>query len=285
MKLSVALHERGLAATLDAISLAESLGVPAVWHTSAVGDPLVLYAAAASRTPRIELGTAVVPLFPRHPILLAQQALQLDELAPGRLLLGVGPSHRPQTEDWHGIPYSRPLGHLREVVAILRQAFGQGEVDFEGEFYRAHFPHARTCSVPILTSALGLGAFKLAGEIADGALAWVCPPQYLAGPARQALDRGGRPVRLYGHVFVGPSRDALHARLETYRQLPNYQRMFALAGVDLADIVDHVAVWGTPSQLREKVRDWAARSGADEVICSLLPGPDGELAELLGVLV
>ncbi|MDP8923171.1 MAG: LLM class flavin-dependent oxidoreductase [Chloroflexota bacterium] len=99
------------AATLAAIARAEEVGVPAVWSTVGGTNPdaVTLFAAAAARTTRIGLGTAIVPTYPRHPIVLASQALVLAALAPGRLRLGIGPSHRPTIEGMFGLPMGKPL--------------------------------------------------------------------------------------------------------------------------------------------------------------------------------
>src|SRR5687768_3031527 len=106
---------------VDRIIAAEAAGVPRVWMTqgAAAPDTLSIFAAAAVRTTSIGLGTAIVPTYPRHPITLAQQALAIVDLAPGRLRLGVGPSHRPIIEGVYGLSLDAPMAHLREYVAIL----------------------------------------------------------------------------------------------------------------------------------------------------------------------
>src|SRR5579884_138765 len=109
-------------ATLDLIVRAERHGVRAVWSTVGGTNPdaVTLFAAAATRTHHVMLGTAIVPIYPRHPLVLASQALVLADLAPGRLRLGLGPSHRPTIEGTFGLPFTRPLAYLREYLTVLR---------------------------------------------------------------------------------------------------------------------------------------------------------------------
>lgn len=288
---SIALHEGTPAATLAAIGRAEALGVPGAWLTSAGPDQLTLLAAAATSTARIGLGTAIVPLYTRHPLVTAQQALVVASLAPGRLRLGVGPSHRSQVEDWHGLRFDRPLAHLREYVEVLRRAFAGGGVSFAGEHYRVAFPAALPrLEVPVLTSALRPASFALAGEIADGAIAWICPADYLRERALPAL--AGKP--LLGHAFLtvcsdaGAVREAYAGRLRGYLGQPFYQAMLREAGREVtADaLVDAVVAWGSLSECRERLLRFRRESGADEVVVSLMPlGADREAALEAGMRV
>ena len=154
--IGVALHEVGALDQLAAIERAERLGVPAAWLTTGgVGpDAMTIFAAAAVRTERIQLGTAIVPTWPRHPLALVQQALVVAALAPGRFRLGVGPSHRANIEGMYGIPFERPLEHLREYVAILKAALQRGKFDFEGAHFRVRGEVPRPPDVPVMISAL-----------------------------------------------------------------------------------------------------------------------------------
>src|SRR5919199_6941379 len=121
------------AAVVEAIVAAEAAGVRTVWMTqgAAAPDTLAIYAAAAPRTTSVVLGTAIVPTYPRHPLALAQQALAVADLAPGRLRLGIGPSHRPTIEGTYGLPMPAPLAHLREYTAVLRGLLWDGALDHQ----------------------------------------------------------------------------------------------------------------------------------------------------------
>ena len=126
-RVGLAIYGTDSAETLSAIAAAEAAGVRQVWMTQSTPAPdtLTIFAAAAMRTTSTRLGTAIIPTYPRHPLALAQQALALGDLAPGRLRLGIGPSHRPTIEGVYGIPMAAPLKHLREYVAVLRAALGR----------------------------------------------------------------------------------------------------------------------------------------------------------------
>lgn len=282
---SLALHEGSPQATLEAVRLADSMGIPGVWLTSAGPDQLSLLAAAAVGTSRIRLGTAIVPIFTRHPLVTAQAAGVVEALAPGRLRLGVGPGHRSLVEGWHGLSFDRPLGHLREYVEVLRRAFAGGGVSFQGEHYRVDFPvPLPALPVPVLTSALRPASFALAGEIADGALAWICPADYLRDRARPALAVGAeRALRsrppLLAHAFLTVHSDeaavraAYASRLGGYLGQPFYRAMLeeARRPATADALVDAVVAWGPPERCREWLERFARESAADEVIVSLMP--------------
>src|SRR3990170_2622435 len=137
--IGVQIAEPTVSTAIDAIVRAEELGIDAVWMTlgGVQPDSVSILAVAATRTQRIKLGMSIVPTYPRHPFALAQEAKVVAELAPARFRLGVGPSHQPIMEDSWGIPFQKPLGHLREYLHILRVTLQQGgRVEFEGQFYR-----------------------------------------------------------------------------------------------------------------------------------------------------
>jgi alkanesulfonate monooxygenase SsuD/methylene tetrahydromethanopterin reductase-like flavin-dependent oxidoreductase (luciferase family) len=126
---------------------AEQAGLRQVWFSpggSGGTDTLTVAAMAAARTTQIRLGTAIVPIYPRHPIVMAQQALAIHDIAPGRLRLGIGPSHRPIIEGSYGLQLSSPLTYLREYVAVLRGILDEGNIDYHGTFFNVttnHFAH------------------------------------------------------------------------------------------------------------------------------------------------
>src|SRR5207302_3741317 len=225
-RVGLAIYGTDSAETLSAIAAAEAAGVRQVWMTqsAAAPDTLTIFAAAAMRTTSTRLGTAIIPTYPRHPLALAQQALALGDLAPGRLRLGVGPSHRPTIEGVYGIPMKAPLEHLREYVTVLRQALWEGKIDYRGHYYTVRTPFPRTPHTPILISALREGAFHLAGEISDGAISWVCPVPYLLEKALPALRAGaaksGRAVPpLVAHIPAALHQDRKAVLAAARRQL------------------------------------------------------------------
>ena len=188
------------AAAVSAIVAAEAAGVQQVWmpQFASAPDTLSIFVAASVQTTSVRMGTAIVPTYPRHPLTMAQQALTLGDLAPHRLRLGIGPSHRLTIEGFYGIPMTAPLEHLREYVTVLRALLWEGKVDYQGHFFTVKATLPRPPRTPILISALRTGAFHLAGEVADGAISWVCPVPYLLEKALPALRAGAakseRPV-------------------------------------------------------------------------------------------
>ena len=150
-------------ASLDLTRRAEAAGVQATWLTTGgTGlDALTLFSAAAVQTDNILFGTSIVPTYPRHPIVVAQQAQVIDQLAPGRLRIGVGPSHRPPMRAMFGFELRAPLTNLREYLQILRALLQEGSVDFDGQEYTAHASIPRPLNVPVMASALQEGIFRV----------------------------------------------------------------------------------------------------------------------------
>jgi F420-dependent oxidoreductase-like protein len=304
----VLVETEAAAAAVEHMRAAEVAGVRQVWMNQAptAPDTLTVLAAAAVRTTTIRLGTAIVPTYPRHPLVLAQQALALFDLAPERLRLGVGPSHRPFIEGVYGLPMPSPLAHLREYVTVLRAALWQGQVDYQGRFYRVQVSMPRTPRTPILIPALREKSFHLAGELSDGAISWMCPVPYLLEKALPALQSGaaksGRPPPpLVAHlpVALGQDRQAIRAaarqQLGAIGQFPFYAQMFAEAGFPVASdetmsdaLLDSLVVFGDEATIAARLTDLLAQ-GLDEVHVKPLPvaRPEDEqarLARLLGQL-
>ncbi len=282
-------------------SEAEARGVGTVWST--VGGPtadlVTAYAAAGAATKRVTLGTSVIPTYPRHPVTLASQAIALNDLAPSRIRLGIGPSHKPTIEGSYGIPMGKPLVHLREYLTILRALLWEGTVAFSGEYYQVttSLPSGVPApKIPIPISALRPNAFKLAGELADGAIPWLAPVDYLVDTALPALqegaDRAGRArPPLIAHIPVAVStdrdaaRNAFRGQFPIYGRLPFYAAMFEAAGFPVTptgemtdDLVDTLAVSGDAGEIRSRLRDVRAR-GIDELMISHVVVED-ETAEL-----
>jgi alkanesulfonate monooxygenase SsuD/methylene tetrahydromethanopterin reductase-like flavin-dependent oxidoreductase (luciferase family) len=138
----------------------------------------VVLAAYGAATTRLRLGNGVVPIYPRHPVTMAQAALTLSEMTAGRFILGVGVSHRASMEAGLGLTLREPLAVMREYVAVLRGAVN-GTAKFEGRHYRVNWSLAvpeRPPAPPIYLAALSRNMIELAGEIADGVVLWLCSP-------------------------------------------------------------------------------------------------------------
>jgi alkanesulfonate monooxygenase SsuD/methylene tetrahydromethanopterin reductase-like flavin-dependent oxidoreductase (luciferase family) len=169
---------RSLDTAVERARLAESLGYEAVYVTHIAGrDSLTVLTVYATATERIRLGTGVVPIYSRTPATMAQIAATIDELSGGRFTLGLGLSHRPTVEGWHGQTIDRPVAEMREYVSIVR-AILRGEDPPAGEKWRTGFRLAGLDprpDLPIYIAALSPAMLRLAGEIADGVILWSCP--------------------------------------------------------------------------------------------------------------
>src|SRR5215212_8425723 len=158
-----------LAGLLDDGKAAESNGFASFWIPQVPGylDAMTAVALLGQVTERIEIGTAVVPIQTRHPLILAQQALTTQIACSGRFTLGLGPSHHWIISDQLGLPYDRPARVVRDYFDVLAAAFaGPGTVNVDNDHYRVHSPIDVTESftMPVLLAALGPTMLRIAGE-------------------------------------------------------------------------------------------------------------------------
>jgi F420-dependent oxidoreductase-like protein len=233
-----------LATATDLAHRAEALGYDSVWLTHGLGrDGFLVLAAYAHATERIGLGTGVVPIYPRHPVTMAQEASTLMELSGGRLRLGIGLSHRPSMVGALGLDMGEPLAVMREYMTVLRAAL-EGQATFEGRYYRVRWTGAfRAPAPPVLLAGLAPPMLELAGELADGVVLWLASPAYVRDVAVPALARGRARAgkALEGFEIVAPVPLAVtddHAgaarlfrdELVRYLSLPFYRTMFRASG-------------------------------------------------------
>jgi len=190
-----------------------------------------------------------------------------------------------------GLPFTSPLGHLREYLRILKALLQQGRVDMDGTYYKAHETILEPLDLPVMASALQRGSFELCGEEADGAISWICPGTYLrdvALPAMQAgAERVGRPVPpLIAHAPVCVHDNAEEVRTAVREQiqnprLPFYRQMLIAAGFPEATdgtwsdaMIDAVVLWGNEDRVTERLHGLFAY-GATEILASpVLAGRD-----------
>lgn len=235
-----------LSAAVDLARRAESLGYDSAWVTHGVGrDSFLVLAAYGASTQHLGLGNGVVPIYPRHPVAMAQAALTLSEVTGGRFRLGIGVSHRTSMEAMLGLALTDPLAVMREYVAVLRGAFGTGAA-VDGKHYRVNWSLAlpkRPPSPPIYLAALSKKMLELSGEIADGAILWLCDPGYVRSVAVPAIERGRKKAgkSLAGFEIVAavplaitaepaPAMVAFRGELTRYLTLPFYRAMLEASG-------------------------------------------------------
>jgi alkanesulfonate monooxygenase SsuD/methylene tetrahydromethanopterin reductase-like flavin-dependent oxidoreductase (luciferase family) len=239
---------KSLDTALQRVERAEQLGYESVYVTHiAARDSVVTLTAYASRTQRIGLGTGVLPIYSRTPASTAQSFATLDEFSGGRAIAGLGVSHRPVVEAWYGETIDRPLREMREYAGILR-AILRGEDPPPGERFRSSFRFMRyepRPDLPIYLAGLSPGMLRLAGEIADGVVLWLCNPDYVRRvvvPAvREGREKAGRSLEGFDIVAAVPSavtaepeqaRARLRSELTPYFSLPFYRAMLERSGYE-----------------------------------------------------
>jgi alkanesulfonate monooxygenase SsuD/methylene tetrahydromethanopterin reductase-like flavin-dependent oxidoreductase (luciferase family) len=247
-----------------------------------------IFAAAALRTKNVQLGTRIIPTWPRHPLALAGEAATISLLSGGRFRLGVGPSHVPQMKGTWGIDLVRPLHHLREYLAVANGLLKKGEVDFDGDIFHVHVKVPEVTNAPVMISALRSGSFKLAAEATDGAITWVTPIEYVRRVAlplmretATAANRPAPPVIFHAPVIVETDKaavaEAARSRLAVYPRLPFYRAMFQAAGFDVHneswsdEMIDAVVISGDEDTVVARLKGLIA-DGVGEVIAMPIGG-------------
>ena len=219
--MKLALTAAGMGATvsidMDLVHQAETLGYHSVWTAEAWGaDAITPLAWMAAQTSKIKLGTAIMQMPARTPAMCAMQAMTVDQLSGGRMIVGLGPSGPQVVEGWHGVPYGKPLVRTREYIEIMRKVFARQEpVAYEGKEYQIPYRgpgasglgkplrsilHGRA-DIPIVTATISPKAIELAGEIADGFIPiWTAPSGLKT--LKASLDKG------FAKAGAGKKRDA-----------------------------------------------------------------------------
>ena len=293
LKISMHILATDAPGLIEGIAAADRAGLDTAWLTvgGPAPDPFAVFAAAAHRAERIQFGTSIVPTYPRHPLAMAQGAMTVDQIAPGRLKLGVGPSHKPAIEGTWGLPFAKPLTHLREYVTVLQAILNEGRVDFDGELLHAHARIAQPTRVRVMISALREAAFRLSGELTCGGISWMAPLPYIrdvAAPAQRAgADRVGRPkpaMIVHTPVIVSEDRAAIFAAAKRqfgfYQRLPYYSQMLQdagfpeAAGTEFSErMAEGLILSGSETQVAERILA-LPEFGVDEMLAAIVQLPD-----------
>jgi len=269
-------------ASVDAIvedaERAAADGFSSYWlaeHPTGGFDALTVLGAVGQRVANIELGTAVVPTFPRHPMALAGQALTVRSLIGDRLTLGIGLSHEVMMAQL-GIGFEKPIRHLREFLSILVPLLSEGKVAFDGQVLSCHAEvfQAPEKPIPVVVAALGPQALAVAGTRTQGTtLAWVGPRtvrDHIRPKLTAAAEAANRPApRIIATLpvcvtdDVESARGLVHKLLHHYGDLPSYRAMFEREGVrgpgELALVGDEQFVRDRIDELADAgVTDFAA---------------------------
>jgi len=261
---------------LEEVRGAEADGFERIWlaHDPWCQDALTHVALAGREVPRIKIGTAVTATYPRHPVALAQQALTIDAAIGGRLLLGIGTSHKFVIEDFYGLSFDKPAGHTREYLGSLLPLLA-GDVLPAGVGQalevRLNIPGAG--SPPVYLAALGPRMLAVAGALTSGTITWLTPASVIRDHIRPLLDgaasSAGRPrPEVICGLPVCITDDAADARsriatpFKEYEYAPSYRATMDRAGA--AGPAD-VALVGTEKEITGALEE-LAEAGTDELL-------------------
>jgi alkanesulfonate monooxygenase SsuD/methylene tetrahydromethanopterin reductase-like flavin-dependent oxidoreductase (luciferase family) len=274
---------KSLETALQRVELVERLGYESVYITHIAGrDSVTTLMAYASRSERVLLGTGVVPIYSRTPVAMAQSFATLDEFSAGRAIAGLGLSHRPVVEAWYGQSIDKPLAEMRDYVGVVR-AILRGEDPPAGEKFASSFRfigYQARPDLPIYLAGLAPGMLRLAGEIGDGVVLWLCTPDYIRDVVVPNVAEGrakaGKPLEGFDIVAAVPSavtsepqlaRETLRKELIPYFSLPFYRKMIELSGYE-----DDVAAFDKegPSAISDRfIAALAAIGSAEEAAATV----------------
>jgi 5,10-methylenetetrahydromethanopterin reductase len=275
-----------LAKMADQLRRAADDGFASAWMSNIFGlEALTTLAVLGSQVPGIEVGTAVVPTYPRHPAVLAQQALTAAlAIGPGRLTLGIGLSHQIVIESMYGYSFDKPARHMREYLSVLLPLLDGTAVSVDGATLSAHIGLSvpRAGRVPVLLAAMAPQMLKLAGEQTDGTVLWMTGPatvrDYVVPAITAAASAAGRPaprVVCMLPVCVTSDVDAARAtaaeEFAIYGQLPSYRAMLDKEGA--AGPAD-VAIIGNEDFVAGQVNGLADAGVTDFVALEFARGDD-----------
>jgi F420-dependent oxidoreductase-like protein len=287
---------RSLERAIQRVNLAERLDYESVNVTHiAARDSLSVLMAYAAHSERVRLGTGVLPIYSRTPVATAQAAVTIDEFSGGRLVLGIGVSHRPVVESWFDSEIGKPVREMREYASLLR-AFFRGEDPPQGERFRSQFRFMGVeprPDLPIYIAALSPAMLRLAGEIGDGVVLWLCNPDYIRDVVVPEVEKGrqraGKALDGFDIVAAVPSavttdveeaRERLRADLVPYFHLPFYRAMIERSGFPTDagapdEFLDRLAAIGDPDTARASVKRYQ-EAGATSPCVGPIPKTDFE---------
>jgi F420-dependent oxidoreductase-like protein len=261
-------------------------GLSSYWlpeHITGGLDALTLLTVIGMQVPDIELGTAVVPTYPRHPMVLAGQALTARAALGGRVTLGIGLSHVSMLRQL-GLELDRPIRHLRDYLGVLLPLLRDGRVCYHGATLscQAETFIKPQAECPVLLAAMGPQMLRLAGSLTAGTtLSWVGPKtirEHIAPRLREAAAAAARPApRIVATLPVcvtddePGSRNRLGAMLAGYLELPSYRAMFEREGVDGPG---QISLVGDEARVADQLRQLADAGATDFAALEITGTPD-----------
>jgi F420-dependent oxidoreductase-like protein len=281
-----------LGAVVEQVRRYAAVGLESAWAVQIFGyDALTMLGIVGAQVPGIELGTGVVPVYSRHPQVMAQQALTVQAATGGRLVLGVGLSHQVVVEGLWGLSYDRPARYLREYLSALLPLVRGEAVQAAGEVVTARtygpleIPDAP--APPVLAAALGPRMLQLAGTVADGTVTWMTGTgtiaDHIVPTITAAAEGAGRPpprVVVSLPVTVTDSAAEAKERIDRafaiYPTLPSYRAMLDREG---AERPSDIALVGTEDDVARGLRR-LADAGATDFVAAIV-GHERERTEAL----
>ncbi|MGI9645684.1 MAG: TIGR03564 family F420-dependent LLM class oxidoreductase [Ilumatobacteraceae bacterium] len=270
---------------VDDVVTSEQLGFTGYWLAqTGLADALGVLGIAGRETSRIELGTAVVPTWTRHPQVMAAGALTAQAASKGRVVLGIGLAHQPAVEDGYGMTWERPIKHMSEYLSILESLLATGSARFRGEVWSLAADSVPITTDPpvVMLAALGEQMLKIAGRRTGGTILWCVGPRTLERQIvpviNDAADAAGRPApRVVCSLPVcvtdtpEPMREAVGKFLALYATLPSYRAMLDIEGVHG---VEDISLIGDEATVRAGLEEIAA-AGATDFSATVVPDADG----------
>ncbi|MGH1492030.1 MAG: TIGR03564 family F420-dependent LLM class oxidoreductase [Acidimicrobiales bacterium] len=252
---------------------AKDQGFESIWLPQIFGvDALTAIAVAGREVPDINFGTAVVPTYPRHPMMLAQQALTVTAAIGDRLILGIGPSHKPVVEGMWGISFDKPVRHVREYLESLVPLLNDKSARFGGEAVTARGDLQIDAPAPkVMVAALGPQLLKVTGRLADGTILWMTGPktieEHTAPTINAAAQEAGKPQPQIMAAFPvcvtdGSEQATIDARkraakeFAVYGTLPSYRAMIDREGYEGPE---DLAIIGAAGEVEERIASLADR--------------------------
>ncbi len=283
---------------IERIKEAEALGYDSVWTAEAWGsDAITPLAWISAQTSKIKLGTAIMQMPARTPAMCAMQAMTVDQLSGGRMIVGLGPSGPQVIEGWHGVAYGKPLKRTREYIAVMREIFRREKpVEFQGEYYQLPYKgpgasglgkplrsilHGRT-DIPIYTATISPKGVETAAEIADGFIpVWTTPkgletftPHLEAGFRKAGGGKGWNNFEVAVSVNVVVNKDVQAARDSLKPGIALYVGGMGARGKNF--YTDHVSRQGWAGDA-EKIQDLFLGGKRQEAVAAV---PDALVDDL-----
>ncbi len=279
---------------IDDIVASEDAGFSSYWLAqTGLVDALGALALAGRDTTMIQVGTAVVPTWPRHPQALAAQALTTQAATGGRTILGIGLAHKPSVEGGWKMTWERPIRHMNEYLDVLLPLLEDGKVAVAGDIwgYEGETPRPTTATPKVMLAALGPQMLKIAGSRTDGTILWCVGPKTLStqivpliNGAAEAASRDEPKVVCSLPVAVTDDPDGVRSFvgeiLANYATLPSYRAMLDIEGVHG---VEDISLIGNEDEVRHGLAEIAA-AGATDFTAVVVAGDSDSRAQTLAVL-